>query len=105
MKKGGRWLIILAGIAVVAVLFLAGPNGLIRLVKMKQRQAELENRIVELQTEIELARQKLDKLSTDPEYLKKIAKEQLKMVDPYDTSDTDRSSQPAQDTLRKKEGD
>lgn len=84
MKKGGRWLIILAVAAVVVVLFLVGPNGLVKLIRMKTRETYLENRIVELQAEIEMTRQKIDKLSTDPEFLRQVAKERLKMLDPRD---------------------
>lgn len=105
MKKGGRWLIVLAVAAVVAVLFLAGPNGLIRLIQMKQREAYLEKRMVELKADIELTRQKIQRLSTDPDFVRKIAKERLLMVDPADTvkADTSRPA-PAQDSLPKPAG-
>jgi cell division protein FtsB len=85
MKKRGRWLIVLAVAAVVAILFLAGPNGLVKLIKMKHREAELEKRMVQLQAEIELTHQKLERLASDPEFLRQIAKERLEMIDPRDT--------------------
>ncbi len=85
MKKGGRWLIVLAVIAVVAVLFLAGPSGLVKLIKMKHREAELEKHMVQLQAEIELTHQKLERLASDPEFLRQMAKERLEMIDPRDT--------------------
>ncbi len=89
MKKGGRWLILIAIIALVGFLFLSGPNGLVKLIQMKQKEVELEKRMVELQADIELTRQKLEKLSSDPEYLRKIAKEKLQMIDPRDTLSAD----------------
>lgn len=85
MKKGGRWLIVLAVVTVVAVLFLAGPSGLVRLIKMKHREAELEKRMVQLQAEIELTHQKLERLASDPDFLRQVAKERLEMIDPQDT--------------------
>ena len=85
MKKGGSWLIVIAVFAVVAFLFLAGPNGLIRLIKMKQSETRLERRIIELKAEIELTHQKLDMLSSDPGYLRKVAAERLMMIDPRDS--------------------
>lgn len=83
--KRGRWLIVIAVVAVVTFLFLAGPNGLIKLIRMKRRESELESRIVELQAEIELTHQKLERLSSDPDFLRQIAKERLEMIDPRDT--------------------
>jgi cell division protein FtsB len=83
--KRGSWLIVLAVLAVVAFLFLAGPNGLIKLIKMKRYESQLENRMVELQAEIELTHQKLERLSADPDFLRQIAKERLEMIDPRDT--------------------
>ncbi len=85
MKKGGRWLIVLAVLAVVAILFLAGPNGLVRLIQMKARAGELENRMTKLEADIELTRQKVEKLHSDPDFLRQVAKERLQMFDPIDT--------------------
>ena len=93
MKKGGRWLIVIAISGLVAFLFLAGPNGLVKLIKMKQSQAELEKRMVQLQADIEITRRKLDKLETDPDYLRKVAAEKLKMIDPSDYVKKDSTSQ------------
>ncbi|GEM_PF-2461956 len=85
MKKGRRWLIVLAVVAVVAFLFLAGPNGLVKLIKMKHREAELEKRMIELQAEIEITHQKVERLASDPDFLRQVAKERLQMIDPRDT--------------------
>lgn len=85
MKKGGRWLIILAVLAVVVVLFLAGPSGLVRLIQMKSKANELETRMTKLEADIELTRQKVEKLHSDPDFLRQVAKERLEMFDPADT--------------------
>lgn len=85
MRRSGSWLIVIAVAAVVAFLFLAGPNGLIKLVQMKQREAQLEKKTVSLQAEIELTRQRLQRLASDPAYLRKVAKERLEMIDPHDS--------------------
>jgi len=89
MKRGGRWLIVLAVAAVVAFLFLAGPNGLVKFVKMKHREVELEKKMTQLEAEIELTKQKIDKLSSDPDYLRQVAKERLQMIDPLDSISKD----------------
>jgi len=102
MKKSGAWLIILAVVAVVATLFLAGQNGLIELIKLKQKEIRLEKKIVTLRAEIELTHQKVERLATDPDYLRKIAKERLEMVDPRDTIKTGQnlSDTTSKDTLK-----
>jgi len=102
MKKGGSWIIVIAVFAVVAFLFLAGPNGLIKLVQMKQREVQLERKMVELKAEIELTHQKLERLASDPDYLRMVAAERLEMIDPRDTSATDTIST---DTLSSDQGE
>ncbi|MBN2378637.1 septum formation initiator family protein [candidate division WOR-3 bacterium] len=92
MKKGAAWLIVLAVFAVVAFLFLAGPNGLIKLIQMKQREAELERRMVSLQAEIEITHQRVQRLASDPDYLRKVAKERLQMIDYRDSTFQDSTS-------------
>ena len=101
MKRGGRWLIVIAVFAVVAFLFLAGPNGLIRFIRMKRREAELERRMVQLEAEIEITRQKIQRLASDPEFLREVAKERLEMIDPQDTlkKDTTQTDNPVNDSL------
>ncbi|MBD3285399.1 hypothetical protein GF359_03155 [candidate division WOR-3 bacterium] len=89
MKRGGRWIIAIAVFAVVAFLFLAGPNGLIKLIQVKQREVQLERKMIELKAEIELTRQKLERLASDPDYLRKVAAERLEMIDPRDTTHED----------------
>lgn len=108
MKKGRRWLIVLAVVAVVAFLFLAGPNGLVKLIKMKHREAELEKRMIELQAEIEITHQKVERLASDPDFLRQVAKERLQMIDPQDTvkkesvqTDTTPSGNSANDSLNR----
>jgi cell division protein FtsB len=86
MKKGGRWLIVAAVAVVVVVLFLAGPNGLVKLIKMKQQESQLEKRMVQLQAEIEITKQRIDRLATDPDYLRLVAKQHLMMIDPMDSA-------------------
>jgi len=98
MRRGGRWLIVLAVMAVVAVLFLAGPNGLIKLIKLKQREAALEKRMVQLEAEVELTRQKVERLATDPDYLRQVAKQRLQMIDPRDSTKKDSVVTPKRDS-------
>jgi cell division protein FtsB len=101
MKRGGRWLIVIAVFAVVVFLFLAGPNGLIRFIRMKRREVELERRMVQLEAEIEITRQKIQKLSSDPEFFRQVAKERLEMIDPQDSlkKDTNQTDIHVNDSL------
>ncbi|NLI98149.1 septum formation initiator family protein [bacterium] len=98
MKKGGRWLVVIAVVAVVSILFLAGPNGLVRLIQLKSKESELEKRITHLEAEIELTRQKVQKLHSDPDFLREMAKEKLQMLDPRDTVKKDTPKDSASST-------
>ncbi len=79
MKKGTKWLIMLAVIAMFYFFFLAGPTGLIRLLKLKKKETEILKEIDRTRAEIELIQLKLQKIKEDTTFIKKLASTYLKM--------------------------
>ncbi len=61
---------------------LFGKTGLINFYRVEKKSHKLELRLAELKAENQRLREQIEKLQTDPEYLEKVAREELGMVKP-----------------------
>lgn len=78
-KKHIRLFAIGAIVIIFLVIYLTGPRGTIRMMRVMQKKQELVNEIDELEsTKVELDSIK-NRLENDPAYLEKIAREEYNM--------------------------
>ncbi len=78
-RRYGRLILILTGVFILGLLFLGGPNGLIHILSLRKRKAELEREQEILKAKIEILKYERYKLKYDPNYIKRIAKERFRM--------------------------
>ncbi len=79
-----RRYLLIAGVALLGILgfSLFGKNGLVHLYRVDRERQEFERRLAELEHENQRLREQIQKLTNDPEYLEKVAREELGMVEP-----------------------
>jgi cell division protein FtsB len=79
-----RKYLLIAGVALVGILgfSLFGKSGLINLYRARQEEQELKARVAELKDENQKLREEIERLTSDPKYLEKVAREELGMVKP-----------------------
>lgn len=75
-------LIVGAALAGILAFSLFGRNGLIHLYKADQERLQLEEKVADMERENERLRQEIQKLTNDPQYVEKVAREELGMVKP-----------------------
>jgi len=80
-RRYGRLILILTGVFILGLLFLGGPNGLIHILSLRKRKAELEREQEILKAKIEILKYERYKLKYDPNYIKRIAKERFRMIE------------------------
>jgi cell division protein FtsB len=76
---------VLGLLVVGAVLTAWGVSGALRIREMQRQIAATERDIAALRTQKELLTLTIDRLRNDPEFLEKLAREDLGMVRPGDT--------------------
>lgn len=79
-----RKYLLIAGVALIGIFAfsLFGKNGLINLYRTRQERQDLEVRLAEVKRENQRLRDQIEKLTGDPLYLEKVAREELGMVKP-----------------------
>ena len=78
-KKRRRW-IIAVGISVFLIMFVSGNYGLYRLIQIDMEQSELQDEIELLQEEQLELEEVRKKLTSDLDYIEKIAREKYGMI-------------------------
>lgn len=76
-RKVGRWLLAGVGAVLFVLLFLCGPSGLFRIIRLRQEEQRLISEATSLMVQIEMALQRKERLLSDSEYLRRVAEERL----------------------------
>ena len=84
-QRGGAWWkigLVVAAVAVWVALLVGGESGLLRQRQARRQLADLEVEVARLEAENDSLRQVLGQLDHDPQYLERVAREELGMVKP-----------------------
>lgn len=76
-----KYLLIAAALLTFVLAFsLFGKTGLINLYKAEKKNSEIRAKLSKLEAENRELREEIEKLKSDPEYLERVAREDLGMV-------------------------
>ena len=64
------------------IVFIFGDHGLFKLYKIKNQRKKIQTHITQLRNEREQAKEKMNKIENDLNYIEKMAREKYKMVKP-----------------------
>jgi cell division protein FtsB len=71
-------------IAALLYTFVLGDGGVVRILLLRHRTAELEQNIANLESDLELLKSEIDNLKHDPFYMEKIGRERFGYLKPDD---------------------
>ena len=83
-QRGRLWKVmaVLALLAAWATAFLAGDGGWMDLRRDRERLARLESEVASLEAQNDSLRLVLERMASDPDFLERVAREELGMIRP-----------------------
>lgn len=83
-QRGRLWKVmaVLALLAAWATVFLAGDGGWLDLRRDRERLARLESEVASLEAQNDSLRLVLERMASDPDFLERVAREELGMIRP-----------------------